>query len=256
MAPKNNDSFRLYLQDLFLERRAKNPKYSLRAYAQSLALNHSSLSQILRQKRVVSSKTQHKICNALNLSPLERKKFNIDGNPKNRSFKKLSLEHFAVISEWYHDAILELFKCHDFCANPKWIAERLDIHVNEAQFALERLERVGLLGKNSDKQLRLQDFSTSALGNELTTVAQRKYQHQVLDRAIEAICNIPKSLREQCSMTMAIQLSDLPKIKKMIKNFQRKTCVFAQRPQVKADQVYQLAISFYPHTQISKEYNK
>ena len=50
--------FRVHLQNEFIDRCKKNPRYSLRAFARSLEIDSSSLSRLLNGKRMVS-KTMH-----------------------------------------------------------------------------------------------------------------------------------------------------------------------------------------------------
>jgi hypothetical protein len=52
----NPQEFRAWLQQEFDHRRAANPQYSLRAFASTLEISHSSLSQILRGKRALTEK--------------------------------------------------------------------------------------------------------------------------------------------------------------------------------------------------------
>lgn len=54
-------SFREVLQEELIRRRARNPRYSLRAFARALALDHSSLSQLLRGRRRVTTRAIRRI---------------------------------------------------------------------------------------------------------------------------------------------------------------------------------------------------
>src|SRR5262249_20233765 len=59
---------RMLLETEFAKRRSKNPRYSLRAFAQSVAMEHSTLSQLLRGKRPVTWKSVHKLAGNLRWS--------------------------------------------------------------------------------------------------------------------------------------------------------------------------------------------
>ncbi len=82
------DSFKDYLQQEFLRRNRKNEKYSLRAFAQHLGMNHATLSGILSGKRAITEPTFRKLAPALNLSPHEMAHF-LDSNPKTERKKFL-----------------------------------------------------------------------------------------------------------------------------------------------------------------------
>ena len=61
-------------------------------------------------------------------------------------------------------------------------------------------------------------------------------------------------LRDQSSMTFAMNTKQLNEVKKRIKNFRRGLCAFLQKTKDR-DAVYQLGISFYPVTNIKKGKN-
>lgn len=70
-------NFRLWLQKQFTDRCKRNPRYSLRAFAKSLFLEASTLSQILSGKRVVSKKIIQGLCDKLSATPKDLKSFGL-----------------------------------------------------------------------------------------------------------------------------------------------------------------------------------
>ena len=87
--------YRVWLANEFKERRERNPRYSLRAFARLLDINHSSLSKILSQKRNVSTKILGRFCNRLGVKPKLRElilksgiKFNDKKSSPHHSCKK------------------------------------------------------------------------------------------------------------------------------------------------------------------------
>ncbi|MGZ3699878.1 MAG: helix-turn-helix domain-containing protein, partial [Bdellovibrionota bacterium] len=59
------------LNEAFAERKAKNPSYSLRAFARYLAISAAALSQVLSRKRDLSKRNALKVAERLGLSPLQ-----------------------------------------------------------------------------------------------------------------------------------------------------------------------------------------
>ena len=55
-------------------------------------------------------------------------------------YVQLTLDHFSVISEWYHFAILSLAETQDFKSYPAWIAGRLGISQKDAKAAVLTLK--------------------------------------------------------------------------------------------------------------------
>ena len=113
-----SQDFRQLLQAELVRRCNKNASYSLRAYAKSLGMSHATLSSILSGKRPLTKKAIIKISASLNLNKetidlyLSRLNSNGDGTAKFLNSKiqhqQMALDTFAAISDWYHDAILEL----------------------------------------------------------------------------------------------------------------------------------------------------
>ncbi len=63
--------YREYLKAVLDQRQTKNPRYSFRAYARSLGLNHGYLHAILKRTRTPSMATLEGIATHLFLSPHE-----------------------------------------------------------------------------------------------------------------------------------------------------------------------------------------
>ncbi len=261
--PSSSADFRSYLQIEFVGRCRKNPKYSIRAFARSLGVHSGTLSAILSGKRKLSESMVQLLGKKLGLSPSEIDQFRLairhtDENHQIQiTFHQLSQDSFVSISEWYHDAILELTRLPGFLPESKWIAGRLSISVVEANAALERLKRLGLL--------KIQDIGTwtasyendtNILDPDFSSVAMRKYQKQVLELSTIALEEVPKTLRDHTSTTLAIRKADIHEIKQKIKKFRYELASYCQRPDVDPDEVYQLSVSFFPLTRHKKENEK
>lgn len=258
--------FRLYLQRELLNRCKRNPRYSIRSFAAALKTDHSSLSQILRGTRKITSTMVVRLGKALGLGPHEIAPFLRALSPERQllggatgtgavalEFRDLSLDTFIAISDWYHDAILELTRLRHFKPDPRWIAHVLGITVSEVRAASERLIRLGLLEIGKDGKWR--DASGDNLAypaGDFADVAFRKLQKQILGRSLEAIDAFPLSARDHGSMCMAIRASDLPAAKKRMRAFREDLCRFLQRPGGPPDRLYQLATSLFPLTSAPK----
>ena len=67
----------IYLQSAFAQRKTKNPKYSLRAFAQSLNIDSSTLSAILGGKRPITAKRAVKILERLEIKDDMRRELDL-----------------------------------------------------------------------------------------------------------------------------------------------------------------------------------
>jgi uncharacterized protein (TIGR02147 family) len=252
-----NQDFRLFLQQELVKRCKLNPSYSLRAFAKMLQIEPSALSKLLNGKRTITPPMFKKLAHRLGLNPSECKRYeshlknDLQKDIATPSYQQLTLDAFQVIADWYHYAILELTHVQGFVSNPKWVAKALGISVTEVNAALERLVRLEFLEITEDSKWVDRSGSITTVGNEFTAVAFRKLQKQVLEKALVALEEIPMDLRDQTSMTMAIDSELLPEAKKRITDFRRKLCSFLQSGK-KKDQVYQLGVSLYPLTNLEK----
>src|SRR5688572_4111377 len=92
------------LQAEFSQRRKRNPRYTLRAFARQLGISHSLLSMMFGGQRRLSRRTMQKIEAALPRPP--------EGETADDSHR-LSLDQFEALSDWTHYAILSLLELPD-----------------------------------------------------------------------------------------------------------------------------------------------
>src|SRR5690606_11388580 len=133
-----NSEFQMRLRDEFARRVRVNERYSIRSFAAHLGLDSSTLSQILAGKRNLSEDKIKAIYLKVGYKVQSKSKTAVE-------FNQLDIDTFAVISDWYNFAILDLAQLKSFKPNAKWIARKLNIQPLEAVSALERLQRLGML---------------------------------------------------------------------------------------------------------------
>lgn len=244
--------FRTYLQQEFVKRTAKNSAYSLRSFALQLGISHATLSSMLSGKRKITPASMQKIGKALNLGPAELQRFTDGMSPKAAaaSYFMIQQDAFALMSEWYFDAILELSLIPHFRMEPVVIAQSLEITSVQAKIALDTLERLELLMKDPEGRYKLAHLnSVNILDSDFTSTANRKYQKSILEKSTEALEKVDRKKRDHTSTTMAINAKDLQKAKELIQKFRHELNAFLQRSESSPDEVYQLQISFFPLTQ-------
>lgn len=251
--------FRVFLQQELVKRCNQNPRYSLRAFARMLEIEPSALSKILSGRRGVSKRKFKKFVEKLNLEPSlaeqmkpVRKRRKVSTPLENSNYQQLTLDAFRVIAEWYHYAILELTHVDGFEPNHKWTARVLGVSVHAVSVAVERLQRLEFLRISTDGKWIDQSGSITTVGNDFTDIAFRKLQKGILEKAITVLEEVPISLRDQTSVTMAIDSSLMSEAKERIKNFRRDLAAFLSGG-VRRDQVYHLGVSLYPVTRIEKK---
>ncbi len=247
----NNDKLDLvdYLNLELEGRKKKNSGYSLRAYGRDLSIQPATLSHILKRKRQISDSVKKKIYSHLGLSKDQIQYFEgKNNNGVDVRYKKFDFDTFAILSDWYYDAICELVRVKGFESDVDYVARRLGLLKNTAKEAVDKLFDLELLKESPNKTWIETTGNDSILGGDTTNLALQKLQKQLLEKAIEALKETPKDQREQASMVMAINKNDLPEAKKRIKEFQRDMCKYLQRPNRPSDEVYQLVTTLYPLT--------
>lgn len=247
------------------KRKLQNSSYSLRALARDLNLNHSLLSRIIASKIQMTPKIFERIAEPLKLTPEElllfqneikqRKKVQSKERIVSANFRTLEIEEFKVVQDWYNFAILEIVKLDGFQPTPEWISTKLNISIDEASLALERLVTLKLLQKSANGTYTKVSSHVSVMNPTFTAVAMKERQKAVLQKAIHALENLPIHLRDNSSMTLSIDSSMLPEIKEKIKKMRRSLANNITDKSKKRDQVYELSISFFPWTTSDEQHN-
>ncbi|HCM41631.1 MAG: hypothetical protein A2070_00925 [Bdellovibrionales bacterium GWC1_52_8] len=241
--------YRAFLKDELERRIASNPKYSLRAFSRDIRVSPQILSNVLNGKRGISIEVAAEIADRLGLTPDESSRF-IDlvlyVHAKNAAAKKiiefkieekaaaqspystLDVEAFKAISDWYHNAILELVETKGFKNDPRWIAARLGISIHETQQAVQRLKQLELLEEDEKRGLKKTEINLTA-SYGVPSSAIRKFSRQVLQKAIESLDEQTLDERDITTMTMAIDPDRLQDAAKMISQFRRKLTDFLEQ---------------------------
>lgn len=249
-------NFREFLRDELVRRCKKNPSYSLRSFASSLGMNHALVSMIIRGKRSLTPATITKIGSALGLSPTELNRF-LENSSKKNQIKKmndLTLDTFHMITEWYHDAIMELSRVKGFVGTAKYVSSALGISIGVAQDAIERLSRLGLISILPDGTWEHVESFSTIQHNDFTSPALRAFQKNILNLSSEAVNAVPKNLRDHTCITVAMSTKDLTEIKEKIKTFRREMMAFLHRKEAaQLDDVYCMSLSLFPLTKFYKK---
>lgn len=231
-------------------RRNRNTLYSMRAFARDLNLGVGSLSEVLSGKRELSKSNLMKVLQNIELPPELKnaliKKEMVKPQTSEDVHRLLLDDQFKLISDWYYIAILNLAKLKINKADPKWIAKRLNIELYQAIEALERLQRLGLLKIAKRRLVRTaQPLTTSS---DLPSTAIRKHHAQNLLLAEQSLHRDPVHLREFASVTMPVNLKNLPKLKALLLKTRKKAADLLEDSQ--ATEVYTLSFQLFPLTAI------
>jgi len=248
---KSQEDFLSYLRNEFIERSKVNKGYSLRAFARDLKSNHATLSALMSGKRRVTKKSVIKLSAQLKLNDYLISHFVSQVGSSEKpldNYQVLTIDNFKYISEWYHDAILELTRTVYFKNDVQWISQTLGISITETRSAIDRLKKLELAEEKNGQLIDLSQNNTTNISNDLTSSALREHQEQVLNLSKSALNDLSRSHRDHTSITVAMQEKDLAEVKVKIKKFRHELIKFIQRKGVKPDSVFQFSFSTFPLT--------
>lgn len=251
--------YRDFLRAELESRCARNPRYSLRAYAKDLGLSAASLSLILNGKQGVSRQKAVRMAKALGFTQRETQQFcdQVDAfHARSRVLRiqararldeqdqgsTLTLECFQVISDWHHLAILELTEIDGFVSDPQWIARELGLSEKAVKLAIERLIKLELLEKKNGVLRQTSGFMATPSGIPSQTI--KRFHQQILKKAETALFSQPLDARDFATLLFPVALEDLAWAKNELKTFRRK---FLRRlaNKKKKDRVYCLSTQFF-----------
>jgi uncharacterized protein (TIGR02147 family) len=251
----SSQHFREFLQQELARRCAENPQYSLRAFAKSMRIDHSTLSQILRGKRRLTSETIKALASELKLPKNEIESFvaleeRAGGDESwDRHVRQLQEEAMEVIAQWHHFAILELVRLETFRPDCRWIARVLDISVDDVNMAVTRLLHLGMLVM-VDRQTWLDvSENASARFDQLPASVAR-----ALMARIHRVTEAKASDNVVSSSTLAVDRTRIAVVSRYLEKVRRDIAELIGSDGAR-DDVYQLDILFYPLTTLHQDHH-
>jgi uncharacterized protein (TIGR02147 family) len=252
------EQIKILLIEQLNQRKARNASYSLRAFSRDLGIGLGSLSEAIAGKRDLSKKNLLKVFQNLDIS-IDQREILLNQNSVKKISKtpeevhELMLEdQFKLISDWYYMAILNLAKIKSNKASEQWISERLGIETYQAQDALHRLQRLGLLKIEKNKIVRTAKPITTT--QDLPSVAIKKHHTQNLHRAEIALHEVDIHLREFGSVVVPTNIKNISKVKELLLKTRKKAALLLEDDQ--ATEVYTLSFQLFPLTQLTHKIKK
>ena len=147
-----DSQFQDKLKREFETRRERNPRYSLRAFASFLEADHSTLSQIFRDKRRIPLRQLRSWGKKLGMTAEEIAAFVAAQHVPDPSIvrRQEQLRHWtaealAIVSDRCHWQIVQLTRSPEFQSDCRWVAKQLGATVDGVNIVLSRLLRLRLL---------------------------------------------------------------------------------------------------------------
>lgn len=245
------------LQLNLAELQAKNPQFSLRAYARNLGIHAASLSEFFNDKRQFSPKLAKRIIEKLNLAPdkkndllnmLETKE-----PTSNVERVQIDTDNYFLVSDPIYYSILCLIETKNYVENFQWMAGRLGSTEDKIKLAVERLLRIELLKRDKKNKLVYNAHAHLMTTDDITNLSLRLRHAENLEDAKDALLNMPVEKRYFNFETLAISTEKLPEIKKIINECRAKLVSISQVGS--KDEVYEFCFNFFPRSRETESLN-
>lgn len=243
----DSNDFVQKLKDIFEERKEKNKRYSLRAFARDLNIEASLLSKMFRGQYKLTSKMIIRLGQTLGFSSREISIFLVENRQGDhlRRFSHIDDEVFQVISNWYYFAVLRAFDIQGFDKFIHRVPDMLGVSKCDFETCLTVLKRLGLLEVRDGRLVRSVG-QLSTFPCDRTSEANKKVQIEFLEKAIRSIHDVPIENRDNTTITFSIDRKLIPELKEEIARFRKNISYLVANKSLEDTDVYNISIALYP----------
>jgi uncharacterized protein (TIGR02147 family) len=265
-------NYRAFLRDYYVERK-RTGRLSYRSFSRRAGLKSPNYMKLVMDgARNLTERMAVRFAGAMRLDPDQTTYFveivgftqaktsaergthyaKITGLRRYRNVRPLDVAQAEYHSTWYFPAVRELATHADFRPDPPWIAGRLwpEITAAQAAHALHTLLELGLLVRGTDGSIH-QGEPLLSTGPEAQGVQIATYHRTMLDRAKEAIDEVPASHRDISSLTLCLGVDGLRRTKDRIQRFRRELLELSTL-EANPRQVVQINFQLFPLTRLEK----
>jgi uncharacterized protein (TIGR02147 family) len=256
------NDYRLVLRQWLDERKARNARFSLRAFSQKIGISHSTLSQIFKGERNLSVQTAERIASHLKISADDKELFilkvklesSTQEEAKDLLFKITEIERFRsigqltvdstnVLSDWLSFAVYSISKFNLKNSSAGDIAQMLEVPLASVQQTLAKLISTGLLREDGN------GYQTGERKSfNLESISEVLLLHiEFLKRHSEAFKRDNPERFISWADPVQIHHSQFKEVEELTKEYARKIFglrVKAQQGGFPADELYMLSIAF------------
>lgn len=218
------DDYRMFLTELVTHLRESTRSFSFRKFSRKAGYQSPNfLKLVIEGQRNISEESIGRFAKAFELNAGEEKDFghlvrfnqsktDVERNKNYQLLKRnrpgptaeLHAAQYDVYSKWYALPIRELSTIPGFKEDPEWIASqfRENVTTHEAKYALDLLQKVGLLVRNTGGKLRAAAARLKT-GAEVP-LAVRNFHRSMLDHAQKSLDGLSTRERHISSLTQAL----------------------------------------------------
>ncbi|MCX6126839.1 MAG: DUF4423 domain-containing protein [Proteobacteria bacterium] len=239
-----------FIEQVYCQRREKNPSYSLRAYARFLQISPARLSQILSRTRPITKGQIAKIAIANALTPTQSAKLmagltkSSPISDKKGQYASLSEEVYRVLSDVDASALLSALALtkDDTRVQLRFLASKLGLTSVEVRQIIDSLVACKLV------QIVGESYAATnanvASSSDVRSSALRRYHKKILEKAIDSIETQNLGERDLSSISLVLDPAKMELAKQKIRDFRRELTGLLETSG-KPSEVYALNIQLF-----------
>lgn len=236
-----------YIRREFDRRKEKNPRYSLRSFAQAVDFDSASLSQLLNGRRKLTYETARQILSHLEMTEPERNQLLLTfDNPKNyapppTTHRVLTEEQLTLIAGWQFYAILSALEIDHQQFTQEEVGKLIGCPPDVARESIALLIELGMVTFDGKKYVPINERLTTT--HNIPSPALVKAHQDYINKALESLTSY-RSESDFSGITMAISKKKLPEAQRRIREFRRSLSEFLNDGEL--DAVYRINIQLFP----------
>lgn len=249
------------LEDEFQARKQREPRATLRRFADDLGLSASMLCHVLKGRKRLSTEAAMRVAASLPWSAEKRAAFLLSaraagGNavledaPSRRYARTatpvdLSNEVFEAVSQWQHPVLLECLRLPGTLHGTSDLAQLIGVSKSVAREALERLCTLGLVVKEGTQWRR--NVGSHVRVASAPSGAVREFHKSMLNKAWESLDTVESARRDITGVVVATSPARIEEAKKRIAAFRSE--LMAHLEEGEPTCLYHLAVQLFPLTE-------
>jgi len=272
----NYTNYRKLLQDLFEDKKKKDPYLSYRAFAKRAGIKSPNyLQQVIKGSRNLTQKTILQVAKGFKLGKseteylenlvfmnqgdtVEEKEYYYYKIVKTRQVlkhNKLLKKQLTYYSEWYNVAIREMIVFHDGKLSTKQIAEKLYPKVPAAKVktAVKLLEELHLIRKDKDNKWK-QTSAHVSTGDIVDSMMVAKFHKNMSRLAMAAMEKVDPDFCNISAVTIPAEKKTFSKVIRMLSGIRKEMLKMSEEIE-DPDEIMQINFHMFPLTKVEGKKN-
>lgn len=257
------------LRDIYKIRKKKNPAYSMSKFSRDAGFKSYHLSDVFAGRYGLSVRRATEVAEKLKMSDTVKKQFlrlvesNAAKSKEDKNIsdfesshflfeadKKVSVEEFSLMSQWYFFALIELIRKLKTPASYEELAERLSISENECKSSIKKLIQLGYICELNGELMV--NHAMISLNNDTPSEIIRNYHRIMIAKSLDSMQKDPVSERYFGSFNLNLSEQQYNDLHEELSAFIRKKITHYQKDVETEQRLYTLNFQLFPLEQIKK----